>query len=214
MAQVQCIANSTASATSLAFSPSSTTAGNGLVAVMWLGVDASLDTGNLPANWTSRLNTGQLAIVDYMNNSGGITSVTFNFTSATAVVCFLMERDDIDLYDTSAHLDNGTVTSWTSGNTGTTAYTDEIAIGFAGSFTGNPLNYVAGASWTAVTGTNITAGEHAGAGGNAGFCETRTLSGTGAYAATGTVDSSYQYALIATYRVKSLAGTSIAWVTA
>jgi hypothetical protein len=92
----------------------------------------------------------------------------------------------------------GAVTSWTSNNVAVSSSTG-IAFGFAATFSGSAQNFAAGSGWTAESGTGLTAGGWSYAGGDCAFVESRALSGSGNYAATGTCTSSYVYAILIAY---------------
>jgi hypothetical protein len=94
------------------------------------------------------------------------------------------------------------VTSFTSGNTATTAQAIEVMYGVHASNTSLGLTWTPGSGWAAITGTGISGGKHShSVDGDELYVQRKAVSATGAYASDGTVSSANNIgSLIVTFR--------------
>lgn len=209
MGQIQAKAQGSAATTSAAITLPGATTGSGansLVFAIWKSIsDAPLTIvdsagGSLAGGqWVLRQGSFQWFIYDRIGCPSGITSVTATFGSSV-YMAVVQERDDLVSFDKTASAEVGTSTAPSSGAVATTAFANEVALGFFATFTSGSNSYAAGSGWTALAGTGITAGHWPSGEGSEAFAETQVLVATGTPAATATCTSSYQYAAIVTYR--------------
>ena len=154
--------------TSAVHAVSSTGSGNSLVLRIWLSTSTAPTsvTDSAGGTWVQRDgNAGAIFVYDRIGAAAGVTSVTANFGSAF-YLSMVSEHDDIVSFDKFKYAEAAAQTAPTSGNTTTTAFADEIALGFFATFSGAAQGFAAGAGYTADTGTGLAA--HLSGGGDGG----------------------------------------------
>lgn len=204
-------------ATSLTWTLTATASGSGLCVGGWTNTGTITEItdstgGSLTGGqWTARLNSDAILWADRLNAPSGITSVIVMFSASMVgdFVCF--EDDELQAFDQPAYAEVGASTAPSSGNTPNVAYSNDIAFGVFGTFSGDSISYGAGSGWTPMAGTGLTGGVHANTtDNNEAFFERRVLGVSGAgYAATATCGSSYQYAAIIAYQPKITTQTAV-----
>lgn len=137
--------------------------------------------------------------------ASGVTTVTINLASSIACIAFWIEDPEVDTsvgFVVGVIGDNGSVavTSWTShaaGSSGGAA----VGYGISTSGAGSDVSFVAGAGWTAFSGTGITTGHHGNtADGDDMFAERQIFGSAGGYSADGTSTSVTQNSAIFLFR--------------
>ena len=123
----------------------------------------------------------------------GITSVTPSFGSGT-YHSVVIEYDDVSGSETIAAAEAAAQTAPSSGATGTLSQASERILGFFDTCSGGAQSFAAGATYTAETGTGLTAGAW-GTGSTQAFMESKTVAATTAVSATATCTSSYVYSV-------------------
>jgi hypothetical protein len=196
MSFVQAIAgdNSPTNTTSLALTlPTPSTAGSMLIFACFSGSFTSV-TDDHAQTYTTAGSVGSFVQLYYCPNSVAGVSVITGTCTSSPVIAFAIEESGV--VTTSAEdafampaVQTG-VTSFTSGNSGTTTNANDVAYGVHASNTGNGLTWTAGSGWTPITGTNITGGHHLHTvDGDEMYVQRKTVTATGAYASDGTVSS-------------------------
>jgi hypothetical protein len=126
------------------------------------------------------------------NAAAGVTQVTITYAGSAKSKSIFLERDDATpspLDQMKVETSQGGVTSFSTGNAPATTQARTVGIGCHSTFTNDTSTFSPSGGWVAVSGSGITNGSVADAG-EMIYMQTQDFSSTGAYASTGTSDTS------------------------
>lgn len=198
--QVQAVAadNGPTNTATTALTLAATTAGNTLIACVWVfsSTLTTTVTDNVNAgNWSQAFRVGlgvggeQLGVYYKDNSLGGVTTVTTH-TPANPSIAFVFEYSGLlssGSFDQSSTANTFAGQTWTSAATPTTTQANELLIGI-GACPFDPAGLLIDSPWVKPSGTGIDVnGVHTySADGDNMVVGTQIVSATGAYTATGT----------------------------